>query len=160
VRKRLSEKSLEILQHLSLRGSAWPEASSAAIRDLRARMACQTNQTANETTSSGDTNDNVVTSMSHTAIPASSIQNNSLPTDKTSGESREDQDGVTNSGFEPLGEAAGVGPTFGVDSSYWITNFETEVSENMTFLNPNSLDPFSGYDIPFWFDQEEYWNFT
>ena len=25
--------------------------------------------------------------------------------------------------------------------------------------DPNSLDPFSGFDIPFWFEQDQHWDF-
>ncbi|KAF2185481.1 hypothetical protein K469DRAFT_687825 [Zopfia rhizophila CBS 207.26] len=35
---RLADRSLEILHHLSLRGSVWPEACAAAIRDLRTQL--------------------------------------------------------------------------------------------------------------------------
>lgn len=35
---RLSDRALEVLSHLTLRGSVWPNACAAAIRDLRAKL--------------------------------------------------------------------------------------------------------------------------
>jgi hypothetical protein len=31
-------------------------------------------------------------------------------------------------------------------------------SQNNGFRYANMLDPFSGYDIPFWFEQDQYWD--
>ncbi|KAF2025867.1 hypothetical protein EK21DRAFT_11810, partial [Setomelanomma holmii] len=38
VATRLANRSLQVLQHLSRRGSSWPEASATAIRDLRHKL--------------------------------------------------------------------------------------------------------------------------
>lgn len=159
-KQRLSEKSLQILEHLSQRGSAWPEASSAAIRDLRARMSYQTTQDASAVSLSDYTGEDGVTSISCNDFPTSSIQHDPIHPDKISRGTVEDQERAANPDSELLAGSGGVEPIFGIDDSYWNTYMTMEGTGGMTFSNPNSLDPFSGFDIPFWFDQEQHWDFT
>ncbi|EUC43243.1 hypothetical protein COCMIDRAFT_38777 [Bipolaris oryzae ATCC 44560] len=157
---RLSEKSLQILEHLSQRGSAWPEASSAAIRDLRARMSYQTTRYASAVAPSGDMGEDGVTGTSYNVSQTSSIQHDPLHLDKNSRGTADNQELAANPDSELLAGSGGVEPTFGMDDNYWNTYMTMEETGGMTFSNLNGLDPFSGFDIPFWFDQEQHWDFT
>jgi hypothetical protein len=44
--------------------------------------------------------------------------------------------------------------------SYWNFFLGTEAADASSSGYSNGLDPFSGFDIPFWFDQEQHWDFT
>lgn len=151
---------MQILEHLSQRGSAWPEASSAAIRDLRARMSYQTNQDVIAVAPSDYTGEHGVTSTSCNALPISSIQYDPIHPYKTPRGTAEDQERVANPDSGLLAGSGGVEPIFGIDDSYWNTYMAMEGTGGMAFSSPNGLDPFSGFDIPFWFDQEQHWDFT
>ncbi|KAI4943216.1 hypothetical protein J4E91_009656 [Alternaria rosae] len=45
-------------------------------------------------------------------------------------------------------------------NSYWNIFLGTEGADASSIEYSNGLDPFSGFDIPFWFDQEQHWDFT
>ena len=49
-------------------------------------------------------------------------------------------------------------PDLGFDSSYWDA-MATEFHDFAALGNSNGLDAFSGFDIPFWLDQEQDWDF-
>jgi hypothetical protein len=44
--------------------------------------------------------------------------------------------------------------------SYWNIFLGKEGADASFSGYSNDLDPFSGFDIPFWFDQEQHWDFT
>ncbi|KAI4924166.1 uncharacterized protein J4E92_007247 [Alternaria infectoria] len=50
--------------------------------------------------------------------------------------------------------------TFLEHNSYWNIFVGTEGANASSTEYSNGLDPFSGFDIPFWFDQEQHWDFT
>ncbi|KAI4698439.1 hypothetical protein J4E81_005662 [Alternaria sp. BMP 2799] len=50
--------------------------------------------------------------------------------------------------------------TFLEHNSYWNIFVGTEGANASSAEYSNGLDPFSGFDIPFWFDQEQHWDFT
>lgn len=50
-------------------------------------------------------------------------------------------------------------PNLGFDSSNWDAYMATEFNDFATLGNSTDLDAFSGFDIPFWFDQEQHWDF-
>ncbi|KAJ4371457.1 hypothetical protein N0V83_004674 [Neocucurbitaria cava] len=172
-----ANKCDEILQHLSRRGSAWPEASAAAIRDLRAKMV---NREA-----VAQPQDRRGTSSALTDGSLDLPSNQDLPEPSTHGEHVPSGAPIMN---PAMGHMSGnehliTGPTFdsGInlngdpgtqnnlqhdpvlfDLGNYDWNYPTNVSgsvgQNGVFGEDHSLDPFSGFDIPFWFEQEQHWD--
>ncbi|CAO2655831.1 Nn.00g046340.m01.CDS01 [Neocucurbitaria sp. VM-36] len=170
---RLADRSLEILQHLSRRGSAWPEASAAAIRDLRARMinrdaAAQTQHQSgiNPTFTDGDD-----LPLSHD-FPKPSPHNASFPIEAPIARP---VTGRIEENMSPI-----IGPTSapGFDLTFdnraqndlhrdpilfdlgdydWNKAMDASASVGQNNID-NSIDPFSGFDIPFWFEQGQHWD--
>jgi hypothetical protein len=168
---RLADRSIEVLQHLARRGSAWPEASSAAIRDLLARMTHHST----EYVDTAHLNPGVTTHGTDRAqpqlTPFSSPHQNPGASNSTLSERATDH--TADYG------ATMTGPMFGADITYSATNnFESDLSNlhtsnqewdyftasNQPFSHAamlgghGNLDPFSGFDIPFWFEQDQHWD--
>jgi len=173
-----------VLQHLARRGSAWPEASAAAIRDLRSRMIQRQSEalqvvpaaTVGGIGTSRDREQSRLKTPSASAnaitlarfIPRTgSIADYGLP---GINQSNDEQTGGTasTSGIvfpgQAQGEAMGAprhrSATFDDDD----TTFDSILQGDHTFDqgfgsgNLDALDPFSGFDIPFWFEQDQHWD--
>lgn len=123
-------------------------------------MSYQTTQDASIVAPSNDTGEDRVTGTSFNAFQTTYIQHDPIHPGKSSHGTAENQERATNPDPELLAGSAGVEPTFGIDDSYWNTYMTMEETGGMAFSNPNGLDPFSGFDIPFWFDQEQHWDFS
>lgn len=166
---RLSDRSVQVLQHLARRGSAWPEASAAAIRDLRSRMS----RTLDKTLANAYGND-----PGREERPAR-VQ--STTTEQAITTSQDTQDQASNPGyglFDIDSSANSNHPHSGQSQAPHYTAFRTQdftADENNIQLNDilsgglaagqpsdqrafDALDPFSGFDIPFWFEQDQNWN--
>ncbi|KAL1801419.1 hypothetical protein ACET3X_001761 [Alternaria dauci] len=165
---RFADKSLDILQHLARRGSAWPEASSAAIRDLRARILHKPALALDrhKPDVSGDA------SITYQGDPSlRSVVNEPARDDALDQNGDQMANGIAphhdplhklpNSGFEstatsdPAQDATGLSE----NDSYWNVFLGAEGADASSLEYSSGLDPFSGFDIPFWFDQEQHWDF-
>ncbi|KAG9187412.1 hypothetical protein G6011_05283 [Alternaria panax] len=169
---RFADKSLDILQHLAQRGSAWPEASSAAIRDLRTRMLYTPNQVlvSHKIDVSGDfpiAEQGKSSLHSDLHEPISTASNDVLDRD-----GNQMANGMAshhgqwyNSHSAALDLTATSNPTMGTtglgeNDSYWDVFLGAEGADASSLEYSSGLDPFSGFDIPFWFDQDQHWDFS
>ena len=110
---------MEILRHLSKRGSTWPEASSAAIRDLQARMTDHPIQNASRDTLSGEIGNNALIESSHTGFLPSSARHDPLYSDEAPLGTMNESTTATNSNQELNQAHTEKGSDLGFDSSYW-----------------------------------------
>lgn len=103
----------------------------------------------------------------------SSLHEQSLPTrndhpDQVGSQGRNDIDPHHDAQYPPCNAAfdsSATGDlnhnaTFLEHNSYWNIFVGTEGANASSTEYSNGLDPFSGFDIPFWFDQEQHWDFT
>ncbi|KAH7383336.1 fungal-specific transcription factor domain-containing protein [Pyrenochaeta sp. MPI-SDFR-AT-0127] len=176
---RLADRSLEVLEHLSRRGCAWPEASAAAIRDLRTKMIDQESatlagdQNAPDEASTG-TNFGLSPSQSRSGpSPHGNPASASVPTNRP----------IAIHNADIAASSTGIGYTsdfnpyptvdsnahdnldhetlaFGLGNSNWnnFMNANGSLAQNTAHGDHNNPDPFSGFDIPFWFEQEQHWD--
>jgi hypothetical protein len=172
---RLTDRSIHVLQHLARRGSAWPEASAAAIRDLRTRMARVPSRS-----STSNQNDPV----NHNSERALA---NSWPTHPAAANPADMANTICDTDFgvtQPQHQTSvGLSSTCGdicIDPSQ-ASATSTMGPSNSALDNSNVLfrdflhdspgpgqddnleafdvlDPFSGFDIPFWFEEDQDWN--
>ena len=170
--QRFADKSLDVLQHLARRGSAWPEASSAAIRDLRARMLRKPAQALvrHGTEVSGDSSitdqgESSLRSVLHEPLlPASNdalVQDgNQMP--NAAVPHHEPWYKPYNAAFDFTATSNLTQDTNGLgeNDSYWNVFLGAEGADASSLEYSSGLDPFSGFDIPFWFDQEQHWDFS
>jgi hypothetical protein len=172
MQSRVADKSLDILQHLALRGSAWPEASSAAIRDLRARMLSKPAQNlskcdasvAEGTTTTDQGEPSIRSSLHEEAPPTHNDASNEDISRETNGIAPDHK-----LHYHPSSAAFDYTATNNLSQdatlsdehdSYWNIFLGKEGADASFSGYSNDLDPFSGFDIPFWFDQEHHWDFT
>lgn len=176
---RLAEQSIAVLQHLARRGSAWPEASAAAIRDLRSRMMRRPVDNAKKGQS--DTAENIaqrqrrtspdsIAAAPHYTAPMAEAPIVALG-DPGYGLAviEQPEQGYP---FGPL-RAAGDMQLHGSSLDDLRQQDSLYVSEDATFSRfldshlesrgdntgyLDLLDPFSGFDIPFWFEQDQHWD--
>ena len=174
-----------MLQHLARRGSAWPEASAAVIRDLRSRMMARQSEalqvvpaaTVGGVGTSRDREQSQPKTLSASAnattlaagfIPRTeSIADYGLP---GINQSNDEQIGGTTSTSEIVfpgqsqGEAMGApkhrNATFDDDDTtfYSILQGDHTFDQGFGSGDLDALDPFSGFDIPFWFEQDQHWD--
>ncbi|OAL06411.1 hypothetical protein IQ06DRAFT_78932 [Phaeosphaeriaceae sp. SRC1lsM3a] len=163
---RLADRSLCVLQHLARRGSAWPEASATAIRDLRARMAKSSHarlpsQQENNRRESVQQNHGaaVTTSTASTAQNVSRANNDAeyglLGIEQPDGVSSIVADENVHSEQQSVPNitlATGPASSNDVFSGYQLPGEERDI------INFDALDPFSGFDIPFWLEQDQNWD--
>lgn len=182
--KQTSLHGLHIRQQLTLHTTLRPDASAAAIRDLRLRMIERTkattifeNAATNESMPHGNHNHShsggfggstTIPIPPHKPPPRTwSAADYSLPTVPQASERESHQAPPTrgnilswNSHPEPSAPPDYHFNALGSDS----TAFNSILPGNHTFnqnvdaASFNTLDPFSGFDIPFWFEQDQHWD--
>ena len=171
---RLADRSVETLRHLSRRGSAWPEASSAAIRDLLSRTIPRSSEKAGTDNTDTSTADDMPAEMPSEVERLSHEQSPQRDNDSPDQPRRlVTNNALFNTGIwlRPYADHFGVAAsTTNNDMTYdasALTGLENSWDAFMgagdpgfgTLGDPNSLDPFSGFDIPFWFEQNQHWDF-
>lgn len=162
---RLTDRSLDILHHLSQRGSAWPEASSAAIRNLRARMACRSNNQTQDRQLIIDLIDgdsSPIASCTREQVltlgeqQVAGDRGRDLATKRKAAGLRQAvdsvTDGLTTSGGGTSYSFDQTTPHYAVQDKDWndFMMHDFPIPES----GYNNLDPFLGFDIPFWFEEE------
>jgi hypothetical protein len=171
---RLADRSVETLQHLSGRGSAWPEASSAAIRDLLSRMTPRSTEEAGTDNTDTSAADDMFTAMpseverlSHEQSPR---KHNDSP-DQARCHVTNNASQNTGIWLRPYADHFGAAASTTTNDMTYdasaLTGLENSWDAFMGAGDPgfgilgdrNSLDPFSGFDIPFWFEQDQLWDF-
>ncbi|KAH7083352.1 fungal-specific transcription factor domain-containing protein [Paraphoma chrysanthemicola] len=180
---RLADRSLQVLQHLARRGSNWPEASAAAIRDLRHRLVEPRNDQAQMAIDTRWRRDSQMGQVEEYASAPISAPTQTNITDATGYQSSSRLYGLSD--VTQHGEMRNAGPS-ATDSSDFLgpsrdavadmTRNQSTADENdgdmfHAFMNENYVfeqdlnaglaqnpDPFSGFDIPFWFDQDQHWD--
>ena len=149
---RLADKSLHILQHLSRRGSAWPEASSAAIRKLCVRMrhmpASGSGRESQSCTTSCEPHDSTL-NQGHIHTSSTDTVPPCVPGLGSCLDSLSSKEDTETDNQRPTMDA------FSLQDDFWCSFMG---DDNTTSLTPD-LDPFSSFDIPFWFDEEQHWDF-
>lgn len=95
----------------------------------------------------------------HSGFLGSSARNDPPHAKETPLEITNDSAAALNSESESTQVSAEKGFDLSLDGSYWDACMPTEVNGFATLGDPNGLDAFSGFDIPFWFDQEQHWGF-
>jgi hypothetical protein len=159
-----------VLQHLARRGSAWPEASAAAIRDLRSRMTRLPTNGRNDPAGHSDQQ----TRASPTPIDQSALSSTGIP--NTDDDTSFGMSGVSQPQSQApieVSSAWGDVPTHLPQSSTMPStrSHDSAYSDNVLFDsflfdntapsqdgNLGALDPFSRFDIPFWFEEDQYWD--
>jgi hypothetical protein len=200
---RLADKALDILHHLSRRGSVWPDASAAAVRDLRARITHrQSTATAMpqslHTSDSVDSRDNCPPGISTsealdgTRLDTGGASNSKHPTDLP-GEHPTSSTGVTfeqaasapqsaihptnppsarefdgsernqmyvNASAIPTNDPASDFTGFDLGSTEWNNFMQASGNGGLgpTLYAGDTMDPYTGFDIPFWLGQDQYWD--
>ncbi|KAF9700409.1 hypothetical protein EKO04_001499 [Ascochyta lentis] len=201
---RLADKTLDILHHLSRRGSVWPEASATAVRELRDRITQRPSRSSVANQSSLISSETGVRSsqeantqgLSHYTSSSgvnalSNVPLNELGHAKSSTGLSQDRSSshVARSGAGPptrpnnnTAQTSGASqnpeavpsfenassfsyqnvntPVFDFGSSEWsdfIQGSETLASNTM-LPQTDSMDPYIGFDIPFWLGQDQYWD--
>jgi hypothetical protein len=176
--RRLADQSIEVLQHLARRGSAWPEASAAAIRDLRSRMMRHTINTPKrdqDDISNDDARqphrkspDPIAVAPHFTTSAPEAIHvplNDSDYGPVAIGRAEQSYSGAS-------WVAVGMQPqsSFVNDWRQQDIAYNHDNATSSTFLHGHlvdqgndpgyldMLDPFSGFDIPFWFEQDQHWD--
>jgi hypothetical protein len=194
---RLADKALDILHHLSRRGSVWPDASAAAVRDLRARITHRQSKAAAvsrslqipdnigigdncppETGTSEALTVGNSTDPSHPANPpreyptsstgvtfeqaAPGPQPASLSMNPPSARER---DGPENPMYASASAAPVSNPSndfagFNLGNTEWNTFMEAGGNDGLgpTLSAGDTMDPYAGFDIPFWLGQDQYWD--
>ncbi|KAF2844897.1 hypothetical protein T440DRAFT_409262 [Plenodomus tracheiphilus IPT5] len=161
---RLAGRSLQLLEHFSRRGSVWPEASSVAIRNLLIRMAdCPTgtgSQQERDVDSADRNIDQAVTETSATLLfeDLQPTRNNASIFPAPSAPSQLDTRHTEALANDFPNHSEFVPSSLDVRGGGW-----NDISGFDVFMNQgdyNSLDSFSGFDIPFWCEQDQIWGMT
>lgn len=145
----MADRSLEILYHLSRRGSAWPDASITAIQDLKARLL--DGKSAKPTQTQGEESERL-NEGGHDF--ASGLH----PVD-TSYSTRQTLTSVTNF-YTPVGtdsQNIDVDPRMANTADIeWDNLMANNIFVDQCVEGYDNLDLFSGFDIPFWLEQNQY----
>ncbi|CAI6340693.1 unnamed protein product [Periconia digitata] len=178
---RLADKSLKVFEHLARRGSVWPDACGAAIRDLQSQLTRTKNNTANDadlnknTPSTPSPHDRansipwphvVGRTMSHTVVPTPLAQEHnvligtdvadSVRTDTRSAGPEPESMNL----FNPENTSMPVNTSFINplnDDVLPLGHFShNELTFQQSFSNNDDQTFFDGFDIPFWLGQEQY----
>jgi hypothetical protein len=164
-----------VLQHLSRRGSAWPEASAAAIRELRSRMVQRASSDMPEDTApyhedrhlQPETTELVTTTAQSATSVSEAATHTVSSTDynMSSYNQRHYEDFVDSSlpservlqDLPPTTQQAATFDNSSAAFSDFMQGGQT-LDQNSDQGNLYNLYPFSGFDIPFWFEQDQYWD--
>ncbi|KAH7125226.1 fungal-specific transcription factor domain-containing protein [Dendryphion nanum] len=209
VASRLAVRSLEVLDHLSRRGSVWPSACATAIRDLRNQMMksaqnptgninpkssmstldgmehqapisniTQPEPNGSESVADSSTSPHVIEHrFDRSAAATAPSLNSNMPRTAQSSVNSHSKDlgvrGIVNSKEPILSESPnGSGPSLHPHNTVTLDQSETNAEaaqwndfmrtgatfdQSMTLGGGEGLDPFSGFDIPFWLGQDQYW---
>lgn len=130
IRYSLSNKSTEILKHLSKRGSPWPNACEAAIRDLFARFH-------QDYTSVGHSESTHITTEPGKSVnPADAAATSTTETHLAAPGFQSDH------GYSTLPQSQMFGDAY----------LDTMLPSANSLAQPD-LSLFEGFDIPFWLDE-------
>jgi hypothetical protein len=194
---RLADKALDILQHLSRRGSVWPDASAAAVRDLRARIThrqskaatiprslqspnnigvgdnCPPETDASEALNVGNSTDPAHPANSSREHPTSSTgvtfeqaapgpQPASLSINPPSARESDGPENqmYTNASAVPVNNPPNDFAGFNLGTTEWNTFMQASENDGLgpTLSAGDTMDPYAGFDIPFWLGQDQYWD--
>lgn len=179
--RRLAEQSIVVLQHLAGRGSAWPEASAAAIRDLRSRMMRRPIDNSKIAQSVKANNvaqrprrlspDSISAAPHHTApIAGAPVIALGDPRYGLAGISQPEQGypfGAFRTAEDMQLHSSSLDDWRQQDDPYMYVSdnasFSSFLDSHLESQGDNTgyldvLDPFSGFDIPFWFEQDQHWD--
>ncbi|KAH7396899.1 fungal-specific transcription factor domain-containing protein [Phaeosphaeria sp. MPI-PUGE-AT-0046c] len=169
---RLTDRSLYVLQHLARRGSVWPEASATAIRDLRARMVKSRDGTLANQRNGGKSNsarqnrrdpadlDLMVVQDAESAFQDIPRVNDNAEYSLLGIEQPIEQIPNKLRGSTSPERQSAPNTAFGIDTTSVDNAFigDQVRGEEYNLTNFDALDPFSGYDIPFWLEQDQDWD--
>ncbi|KZM26416.1 DNA binding [Ascochyta rabiei] len=204
IASRLTDKTIDVLHHLSRRGSVWPEASATAVRELRDRITQRPSRyhaTAQSTPISRESNMRTNQEAGTQGLPQYTSSSGVNPSsnvpltvpDHATSSTGLSQDGSSSYVAQPeagpsakpnnsmahtsgASQNANTFPSFDNASSISYQNINTPVfdfgnsewsdcvqaNENLesnTMLpQTDSVDPYIGFDIPFWLGQDQYWD--
>lgn len=166
---RLSDRSHHVLEHLSRRGSVWPDASSAAIRNLLLRLTTRPTGSRNGEESNTDSFDDGTIQVPedgdasifpddarppHNAIPESAPIQNATRIGSAFDSGSVQPPVNSNGGSGRLDFNTSIFDSQNVDWNDF-ANSSISIDPNMMLGDHNNLDPFSRFDIPFWLEQPE-----
>lgn len=204
---RLVDKALDVLRHLSRRGSVWPEASATAVHELRDRITQRSSKTpviSRPPFALGKTNmrtdriselgapnlnrykspDGISSQTNHTSIRSDhpncssrlpqenrssyatqsvtegpSTPNDSLSHVTSANLSAGDLHSLSNTSSAIPYESTNT-PVFDFGSSEWSDFIQANETLDASAPLPQegSMDPYIGFDIPFWLGQDQYWD--
>lgn len=200
---RLADKALDVLHHLSCRGSVWPEASATAVRELRDRITQRPSRSsglplsATETTThaphareSGTSLQPHYTSSSGLDPSSNGLANEpnhatsstGLLQDQASSHLAQSTSSGTNRSSSAMDQATSASqaienvqsissapsfpynnmntPVFDLGGTEW-SNFiqaNETLDSNASLVHGDGIDPYIGFDIPFWLGQDQYWD--
>lgn len=182
---RLADKALDIFHHLSQRGSIWPEASATAVRELRDRITRRpsrppgaTSRPQHHTSSSGlDPQANgPSTEPNHTAsstgLPQGHTRSHAMQstadgsTAPNSTLTQAANTAQSTENVQPFDSASSAQhqiintPVFDFGNPEWSDFIQANETLNSSAPLPqaSSMDPYIGFDIPFWLGQDQYWD--
>lgn len=117
-------------------------------------------QNARRDTLSGEINNTALSELPHTGfLPSSTPYDPLYLVEVPLGMENESATAI-NSSSDITQVPTEKGPDHSFDSSYWDVCMATEFNDFETLGASDGLDAFSGFDIPFWFDQGQHWDFS
>ncbi|KAL5442322.1 hypothetical protein PMIN05_004080 [Paraphaeosphaeria minitans] len=181
---RLADKSLRVLEHLARRGSVWPEACGAAIKDLQTQLTRNTSKKIRESgvTKPGGSMPSPCDKTTSAASPHVIAHTPSQTTTPILSEPAQERifidatpahlpgTRVTATGRMPresydldnMSVPADTGPYVQTrDSNPMVPlgDFSQNgltLDQSFQFSSNDNHDPFAGFDIPFWLGQDQY----
>jgi hypothetical protein len=181
--QRLADRSLKVLQHLARRGSNWPEASAAAIRDLRHKLVGRRNDQGHaafdtawrreDRSAQNEAFDSAPTTTQATISSGGTVRYPSHIAVYGLSEMAQANDRAN---ARPSASGGNEFPAPSHDAATDVMRqhsalYESDDDVFNIFMNENypldqnfsagisqNPDPFSGFDIPFWFDQDQHWD--
>jgi hypothetical protein len=176
---RLADKSLKILEHLARRGSVWPEACGAAIKDLRTQLTRNPSNKLRDTgadrpdRSSTSPYDNT-TSVASPHVIARTLSQTTIPvlgepsperivgvgTDVRPSNHPDTRIAANLDHMSVLADTGLNVQTSGDNLSIPplgdMSHNGLALDQSFQFSGNDNQDPFAGFDIPFWLGQDQY----
>ncbi|OAG11281.1 uncharacterized protein CC84DRAFT_1079410 [Paraphaeosphaeria sporulosa] len=183
---RLADKSLRVLEHLARRGSVWPEACGAAIKDLQTRLTRNTSKRIWESgvirpeSSTPSPYDNATSVASPHVITSHTPTQTTIPTLSEPAQEHIVADAtpthrpgarVTATGRISRGSYDLDNISVPADTGSYVQTSDNNpnivplgdfsqngltLDQSFPFSSNDDHDPFAGFDIPFWLGQDQY----
>jgi hypothetical protein len=176
---RLADKSLNILEHLARRGSVWPEACGAAIKDLQTQLTCNASNNLRDTgadrpdrssispyenTTSAASPHVIARTPSQATMPISgglaperiiAVGTNTRPSNPPDARTATNLDHTSVLADTSLNVQTNE-DTLSIPPLGDFSHNSLALDQSFQLSSNDNEDPFAGFDIPFWLGQDQY----